>query len=220
MLKALVEKTKTIRKQLGSLAPVLERRLEERLAPGFSRRDADGLARAIEDERLDAGAREGASPGGARGRPRTREQELKRADRRAANRCSASRANGCASRRRDLRQTISCGLELLGAEPPLRARRRQPGELRPARPRGRARSATRPGAHARHAARAAASAASRSGNGGASSADPAGRLRGPGLARRAGGAPAPRAPRSSSACSAASARRASSTTTCRGPASA
>jgi SNF2 family DNA or RNA helicase len=53
VLKALVEKSKTIRKQLGSLAPVLERRLEERLASGFSRRDADSLARAIENETLD-----------------------------------------------------------------------------------------------------------------------------------------------------------------------
>ena len=53
VLKALVEKTKTIRKQLGSLAPVLERRLEDRLTTGFARRDAAALAKAIADEQLD-----------------------------------------------------------------------------------------------------------------------------------------------------------------------
>lgn len=54
VLKALVEKTKTIRKQLGSLAPVLERRLEDRLATGFARREVAELARAIEHESIDA----------------------------------------------------------------------------------------------------------------------------------------------------------------------
>ena len=44
VLKALVEKTKVIRKQLGSLAPVLEKKLEDRLSGGFARKDADALA--------------------------------------------------------------------------------------------------------------------------------------------------------------------------------
>lgn len=53
MLKALIRKSKTIREQLGSVAPVLERRLEDQLSSGFARKDAGTLAKAIEDERID-----------------------------------------------------------------------------------------------------------------------------------------------------------------------
>lgn len=55
VLKALVEKTKTIRKQLGSLAPVLERKLEERLRGGIARPDVSSLTKTIEAEQLDSG---------------------------------------------------------------------------------------------------------------------------------------------------------------------
>jgi hypothetical protein len=48
-----VKKTKVIREQLGSLAPVLERRLEEHLPPD-ARRDAS-LAKAIEESRSISG---------------------------------------------------------------------------------------------------------------------------------------------------------------------
>ena len=53
VLKALVEKSKTIRAQLGSLAPVLERKLEQRLSGGISRQSAASLATAIETDQLD-----------------------------------------------------------------------------------------------------------------------------------------------------------------------
>ena len=53
VLKALVEKSKTIRAQLGSLAPVLERKLEARLSGGISRQEAASLATAIETDQLD-----------------------------------------------------------------------------------------------------------------------------------------------------------------------
>lgn len=53
VLKALVVKSKTIREQLGSLAPVLERKLEGRLSGGISRQDAPALVRAIESDQLD-----------------------------------------------------------------------------------------------------------------------------------------------------------------------
>ena len=53
VLKALVKKTKVIREQLGSLAPVLDRRLEAHLSAGFARRDATTLAQAIEEEQVD-----------------------------------------------------------------------------------------------------------------------------------------------------------------------
>ena len=45
VLKALVHKTGVIRQQLGSLAPVLEKRLEERLTSGIVRRDVQALTR-------------------------------------------------------------------------------------------------------------------------------------------------------------------------------
>ncbi len=47
VLQALVEKTKTIAKELGSLSPVVERRLAGMLSGGIRRRDADTLARKI-----------------------------------------------------------------------------------------------------------------------------------------------------------------------------
>ncbi len=53
VLKALVQKSKTIRAQLGSLAPVLERKLEARLSGGISRQEAASLANAIETDQLD-----------------------------------------------------------------------------------------------------------------------------------------------------------------------
>ena len=53
VLKALVQKTKTIRRELGSLAPVVERRLEDRLTAGFARQDVNRLTEAIEGERVD-----------------------------------------------------------------------------------------------------------------------------------------------------------------------
>jgi superfamily II DNA or RNA helicase len=115
VLKALVEKSKTIRKQLGSLAPVLERRLEERLASGFSRRDADSLARAIENETLDP-EREKAAQGELEG-GRKRDLDLKRQIAGLETLLARSR-EWLQLDTLDLRQTISCGLELMG-EPPL-----------------------------------------------------------------------------------------------------
>jgi superfamily II DNA or RNA helicase len=114
VLKALVEKTKTIRRQLGSLAPVLERRLEERLANGFARRDADRLARAIEDERIDAEKERAATVELESGRKR--EDDLKRQIAALQDLLGRSR-DWLRLDPRDLEQTISCGLELLGAAP-------------------------------------------------------------------------------------------------------
>ncbi|MCC7178691.1 MAG: helicase [Acidobacteria bacterium] len=111
VLKALVQKTKVIRQQLGSLAPVLERRLEDRLAGGFSRRDVAKLAKAIEDDQLDA-PRETAAREELEA-TRVRDQEL-------AGEIAA--LQGLLKKSRDwlkldeddLRQAISCGLELMG----------------------------------------------------------------------------------------------------------
>jgi ERCC4-related helicase len=115
VLKALVEKSKTIRKQLGSLAPVLERRLEERLASGFSRRDADSLARAIENETLDPEREKAALAELEAGRKC--DLDLKRQIAALETLLGRSR-EWLQLDTLDLRQTISCGLELMG-EPPL-----------------------------------------------------------------------------------------------------
>jgi SNF2 family DNA or RNA helicase len=114
VLQALIRKTKVIREQLGSLAPVLERRLEDRLASGFARRDAGALAQAIDEERLDpakevAGREELESS-------RVRDQELA---------AEIATLQGLLKKSKhwlkldeaDLRQAISCSLELLGEKP-------------------------------------------------------------------------------------------------------
>ena len=54
VLDTLVRKTETIRQQLGSLAPVLQRDVEALLADGISRHDADSLRARIDSAELDA----------------------------------------------------------------------------------------------------------------------------------------------------------------------
>lgn len=114
VLKALVEKTKTIRKQLGSLAPVLEQRLEERLATGFARRDADALAKSIEQEQLDPEKEKAALSELEAGRKR--EDELKKQIAELQELLGKSR-DWLRLDNHDLEQTISSGLELIGAKP-------------------------------------------------------------------------------------------------------
>ncbi|NOT26725.1 MAG: helicase [Acidobacteria bacterium] len=114
VLKALVKKSKVIREQLGSLAPVLERRLEEHLTDGFARRDVATLAKAIEEEQVDqvkeAAAREELEA------TRVRDTEL-------AGEIAVLQGLLKKSRDwlrlddKDLRQAISCSLEILGEKP-------------------------------------------------------------------------------------------------------
>jgi superfamily II DNA or RNA helicase len=111
VLKALIAKTKVIRQQLGSLAPVLERKLEDKLAMGFNRKEADALATAIEAEQIDplkeAAVREELEATRVRDQQLTVEisrlQELKKKSKDWLKLDDA-----------DLRQAISCSLELLG----------------------------------------------------------------------------------------------------------
>ncbi len=114
VLKALIEKTKTIRKQLGTLAPVLERRLEDRLATGFARRDAEALAKSIEDEQIDPEKQRAAQ--GELEAGRKRDDELKKQTADLQDLLGKSR-DWLRLEKHDLAQTISCGLELLGAKP-------------------------------------------------------------------------------------------------------
>ena len=114
VLKALVRKTKVIREQLGSLAPVLERRLEEHLTAGFARRDAPTLAQAIEDEQIDP-VKETAA--------REELESTRIRDRELAGKIAALQGLLKKSRdwlkldEKDLRQAISCSLEILGEKP-------------------------------------------------------------------------------------------------------
>jgi hypothetical protein len=114
VLRALVKKTKVIREQLGSLAPVLERRLEEHLASGFGRGEATRLAQAIDDERLD------------QTKETTAHEELESSrlrDQDLAGEIAALQGLLKKSRdwlkldEKDLRQAISCSLEILGEKP-------------------------------------------------------------------------------------------------------
>ena len=114
VLKALVKKTKVIREQLGSLAPVLEKRLEDRLTAGFARRDAGTLAQAIENEHLDRDKE-------TAGRDELESVRIK--DRELAGEIAALQGLLKKSRdwlkldEADLRGAISCSLELLGEQP-------------------------------------------------------------------------------------------------------
>ncbi|MBI5628844.1 MAG: DEAD/DEAH box helicase [Candidatus Rokubacteria bacterium] len=114
VLKALVQKTKKIREQLGSVAPIVERQLEDRLGTGFARKDAAALAKAIEEEQVDADREKAARTELEAGRKRDAELMAQIAD--LQNLLQKSR-DWLKLEELDLRQTISCSLELLGSRP-------------------------------------------------------------------------------------------------------
>lgn len=58
VLETLVRKTETIREELGSLSPVIQGRLEARLAQGIRRGEVSKLEAEIEDESVDGGNRQ------------------------------------------------------------------------------------------------------------------------------------------------------------------
>lgn len=114
VLKALVTKSKTIREQLGSLAPVLERKLEVRLSGGISRQEAAALARSIESDQLDGE------------QTQTAQSELEDVRVRDQNlRTEIASLQGLLAKSKDwlrlniddLRQAISSGLSLLHLKP-------------------------------------------------------------------------------------------------------
>jgi SNF2 family DNA or RNA helicase len=113
VLRALIQKTKTIRRELGSLAPVVERRLEERLSAGFARKDAERLADAIQTERLDPEREKAVQFELEAGRKR--ELELKEQIAELQDLLEKSK-NWLHIDKDDLRQAISCALELMGAK--------------------------------------------------------------------------------------------------------
>ncbi len=114
VLKALVEKTKRIRSQLGSLAPVLERKLESRLSSGISRQEAASLANAIETDQLDGDRSETAQA--ELEEVRIRDQHL-RGEIADLQTLLAKSKNWLGLSTKDLRQAISSGLRMLRLGP-------------------------------------------------------------------------------------------------------
>jgi superfamily II DNA or RNA helicase len=114
VLQALVRKTGIIEEQLGSLSPVIERRLESHLGTRIRQGEADAVARAIEAEDLSAEER------------RTIEEELdavRERKEKVAEQIEQLRGILDASQRYlgfdsgRFRNAISASLEILGAEP-------------------------------------------------------------------------------------------------------
>jgi hypothetical protein len=114
VLKVLVRKTETIKSELGSLSKVIDDDIERRLRQGIRHRDADRLAREIEQADLDAE------------RKRITEEELESArERREDLEAQIERCRNLLETSRawtqfepaPFRDALSCSLELLGAEP-------------------------------------------------------------------------------------------------------
>lgn len=114
VLKALVTKSKTIREQLGSLAPVLERKLEARLSGGISRQEAAALARTIESDQLDGDHAQTAQS--ELEDVRVRDQHL-RTEIAGLQGLLAKSKDWLRLDTNDLRQAISSGLGMLQLEP-------------------------------------------------------------------------------------------------------
>jgi len=114
ILQAVVRKTETVKKELGSLAQVIESRLGETLSKGFRHADVDNLVGDIDRADLDAECKEVVS------------EELEAArDRQDALRENHQKLQDLLKESRDwvgledahFQAAISCGLELLGSEP-------------------------------------------------------------------------------------------------------
>jgi superfamily II DNA/RNA helicase len=114
VLEVLVNKTETIKRELGSLSKVIDDDIERRLSRGIRHRDADRLAREIGVVDLDEEKK------------RVTEEELEAARERAKeleaqiDRCRGLLEGSRAWARFDseaFREALSCSLELLGADP-------------------------------------------------------------------------------------------------------
>jgi hypothetical protein len=114
VLKVLVEKTQRIRQELGSLSQVLEGRLTEMVRHGIRHADAEKLAAAIDAEELDKDKR--ATTEEELEVTRVRRDDLGKQIHTLRNRINQAREwIGLDSDQ--LRDTLSCSLEMLGAAP-------------------------------------------------------------------------------------------------------
>ncbi len=113
VLRALVRKTETIRRELGSLAQVLEERLAQTIRVGIRHDEAERIAAEIEGASLDADQRATAEEELEAARERQKLQQQIDVLRNRIN--DASKWIGLDMDQ--LRETLSCSLELLGADP-------------------------------------------------------------------------------------------------------
>lgn len=114
VLEVLVRKTETIKKELGSLSKVIDDDIERRLTGGIRHREAERLAREIQEADLDADRKRNTEEEleGAR----ERQEDLKTQIARCQSLLEESRA-WTKFEPAPFRDALSCSLELLGAEP-------------------------------------------------------------------------------------------------------
>jgi ERCC4-related helicase len=114
VLRALVKKTDTIEKELGSLSPVLDRRLQKLLGEGIRRSDADSLARSIEAENAQEADR--AIVEAELEEARERREDLARQIDKLRDMLKVSK-DALGLQEDAFREALSCALEMVGAEP-------------------------------------------------------------------------------------------------------
>ena len=114
VLDVLVKKTATIKKELGSLSKVIDDDIERRLKEGIRHRDAEKIAREIEQADLDAEKKRIAEEEFEAARDR--KEDLKEQIERCRGLLEASRA-WVAFEAEPFRDALSCSLELLPADP-------------------------------------------------------------------------------------------------------
>lgn len=114
ILKVLVEKTERIKKELGSLAPVIEGRLAGILKLGIAHKDVATLERSLTEADLQA-AHKGAVTKELE-ESRERQEKLREQIARLQNRLKDSK-DWIALGEDHFRSAISCSLELMGADP-------------------------------------------------------------------------------------------------------
>lgn len=114
VLDVIVKKTETIKKELGSLSKVIDDNIERRLKQGIRHRDADRLAREIEQADLDAEKKRVTQE--ELETARERQEDLEAQIERCRSLLEVSRAWTGFDAVQFL-EALSCSLELLGAEP-------------------------------------------------------------------------------------------------------
>ena len=114
VLEVLVNKTETIKKELGSLSQVIDDNLERRLKGGIRHRDADILRRQLEATELDARTKQATAT--ELEDTRDRQDALSGQIDRCRNLLDTSR-RWVGFDAAPFRDAISCSLELLGADP-------------------------------------------------------------------------------------------------------
>jgi hypothetical protein len=114
ILRTLVRKTDTIRKELGSVAEVVEGRLADTLKLGIERSKIDELQREIEEADIDSERKETAER--ELEETRDRQADLRRQIERLRDRIADSR-RFIAFDEQQFRSALSCALGLLGADP-------------------------------------------------------------------------------------------------------